>query len=108
MDKLVKGVVEANPVFLFSKTYCGYCKRVKSLLDKIKIPYVVWEVDLRDDGDAIMNYLGKLTGETTVPRVFVGGKFIGGCDDTLALHNSGKLTKILLDAGVQPNTNNKM
>jgi hypothetical protein len=34
------------------------------------------------DGAAIQEYLGELTGGRSVPRVFVGGKFIGGGDDT--------------------------
>ena len=25
--------------------------------------------------------MGKVTGGTTVPRIFIGGKFVGGCDE---------------------------
>jgi len=42
----------------------------------------VVELDERDDGNAIQDYLGQLTGGRSVPRVFVGGKFIGGGDGT--------------------------
>lgn len=54
---------------------------------------VVIELDERNDGDAIQNELGKITGGKTVPRVFVGGKFIGGGDDTAAAARSGKLAE---------------
>ncbi len=40
-----------------------------------------------------------MTGGRSVPRVFVGGKFIGGCDDTMAAHASGEFEKLLKDAG---------
>lgn len=60
----------------------------------------VLELDQRDDGPAIQAYLGTLTGATSVPRVFVGGKFIGGGDDTLAKQRSGELRAMLAALGV--------
>ena len=57
------------------------------------------QLDERQDGDAIQDYLNKLTGGRSVPRVFVGGKFIGGGDDTVAKQQSGELKQILQQAG---------
>jgi glutaredoxin len=37
-------------------------------------------MQLLGDGDGIQKYLGQITGASTVPRVFIGGKCIGGCD----------------------------
>jgi glutaredoxin 3 len=51
----------------------------------------VLELDERDDGDAVQDYLQKLTGGRSVPRVFIGGQFIGGGDDTAAAHAKGEL-----------------
>jgi len=34
------------------------------------------------------------------PQVFVGGNHVGGCDDTVAAYNSGKLKTLLEAAGV--------
>jgi glutaredoxin 3 len=68
------------------------------VLFSFSLPQVV-ELDERDDGNAIQDYLGQLTGGRSVPRVFVGGKFIGGGDDTVALHNKGELKKKLEEAG---------
>lgn len=44
--------------------------------------------------------LRQVTGRSTVPQVFVGGQHVGGCDDTLAAHSSGKLSELLAAAGV--------
>jgi len=30
----------------------------------------------------------QITGGSSVPRVFIGGKFLGGADDTVAAHKS--------------------
>ena len=35
------------------------------------------QLDNREDGDEIQQVMGELTGATSVPRVFIGGNFIG-------------------------------
>ena len=60
----------------------------------------MWELDERDDGASIQSYLGKKTGASTVPRVFVGGKFLGGGDDTARAARGGTLVKLAKEAGV--------
>ncbi len=37
----------------------------------------------------------------TIPQLFIGGEFIGGCDITKNLYESGELTQILQKAGIQ-------
>ena len=51
------------------------------------------------DGDAIQDYLLQLTKGRSVPRCFVGGKFIGGGTDVKALQYQGKLVPLLQKAG---------
>nr|CCI55356.1 PH01B035L11.1 [Phyllostachys edulis] len=43
--------------------------------------------------------LAEWTGQSIVPNVFINGKHIGGCDDTVALNNGGKLVPLLTEAG---------
>ena len=52
-----------------------------------------------DDGDAIQDYLKKITGARSVPRVFIGGKCIGGGSETRSLQDQGKLVPLLKEAG---------
>ncbi|MBA0766834.1 hypothetical protein Gotri_015836 [Gossypium trilobum] len=51
------------------------------------------------DGSDIQAALAEWTGQRTVPNVFIGGKHIGGCDSTMALHKEGKLVPLLTEAG---------
>ena len=37
----------------------------------------------------------QLTGASTVPRVFIGGHFLGGGDDTVAAHEWDQLRKVI-------------
>ena len=43
------------------------------------------------DGDAIQDYLLKITGARSVPRVFVGQQCIGGGTETREAHEKGTL-----------------
>ena len=42
-----------------------------------------------------MDFLEKIGGTRTVPKVIIGGEVIGGADDTANLHNTGELKKKL-------------
>jgi glutaredoxin 3 len=37
----------------------------------------------------------ELTGRRTVPQIFIGDLHVGGCDDLMALDQSGKLAPLL-------------
>eukprot|EP00899_Mesostigma_viride_P000108 jgi/Mesvir1/10098/Mv06971-RA.1 len=95
----VKAFVASVKVAVFSKTYCPYCTRVKGLFQKLGVKADVIELDTRDDGDQIQSALAAWTGQKTVPSVFIGGKHIGGCDDTFKLEGSGQLVPMLKSAG---------
>ncbi|KAG2491300.1 hypothetical protein HYH03_010306 [Edaphochlamys debaryana] len=97
----VKSFVGDSKVAIFSKTYCPYCTRVKGLMTELKVPFQVLELDnMGAEGQELQDALQPVTGRRTVPQVFVGGKFIGGCDDTVALHNAGKLKGELAAVGI--------
>ncbi|CAI4223108.1 unnamed protein product [Auanema sp. JU1783] len=55
------------------------------------------ELDSRPDCNEIQDYLGELTGARSVPRVFVNGISLGGCDDTASYAKSGRLHSLLLE-----------
>ncbi|KAL5544169.1 hypothetical protein UlMin_007953 [Ulmus minor] len=99
-----KQIVSSNPVVVFSKTYCGYCKRVKDLLTQVGATYKVIELNEESDGDDIQAALAEWTGQTTVPNVFIGGKHIGGCDSVLEKHKANQLVPLLTEAGAIVNT----
>lgn len=41
------------------------------------------------EGSDIQAELANMTGQRTVPNIFVKGKHVGGCDNTLAAISSG-------------------
>jgi glutaredoxin 3 len=69
-------------VVVFSKTYCPYCTATKALFDSLGVKYAVHELDkMGDDGPELQTALLKMTGQRTVPSVFVKGSHIGGNDE---------------------------
>lgn len=91
----VKKTVAENRLVIFSKSYCPYCRRAKSIFEAMKEKPFVIELDERDDGDDIQQALSKFIGRRTVPQVFINGEHLGGSDDTVAAEQSGKLKKLL-------------
>ncbi|KAH7280415.1 hypothetical protein KP509_37G066100 [Ceratopteris richardii] len=93
-----KGLVAENPVVVYSKSYCPYCKQVKQLLEGLGVKYKAVELDQEEDGADIQAALLEWTGQRTVPNVFIGGQHIGGCDSTVAKHKAGQLVPLLQQA----------
>jgi glutaredoxin 3 len=95
---VVDEAIRANPVMVFSKSYCPYCTRAKRALESVlpREKITVMELDQRPDCGDIQDYLLSITGGRSVPRVFIAGTFIGGGDDTEAMARSGKLKELLL------------
>ena len=93
----IDAFIANNKIAVISKSYCPYCTKAKKALDKVaKGQYAVLEIE--NDGNCanIQAYMKKKTGGSSVPRVFVNRKFIGGGDDTVAKQKSGELARLLV------------
>jgi glutaredoxin 3 len=97
--KYIQKMVKDNPVMVFSKTTCSYCSMAKKVLDDIGVNYTVEEIDRRPDTAKLQEIFAKITDSKTVPRVFIGGKCIGGGTDTISLHNQRLLVPMMKEAG---------
>ncbi|KAL5699800.1 Glutaredoxin-C4 [Ranunculus cassubicifolius] len=95
LGSFVKKTISSHHIVIFSKSYCPYCKRAKSVFKALnQTPYVI-ELDEREDGWGLQSALGEMVGRRTVPQVFINGKHIGGSDDTVEAYESGELAKLL-------------
>ena len=93
----VKELIENCPegVYIFSKSYCPFCRKVKALLESLGQRFCATELDQTSDGTAIQATLLEMTKQRTVPSVFVKGQHVGGNDDVQAMAKSGELQKLL-------------
>lgn len=80
-------------VIIYTKAYCPYCVRAKSLLDQKQVAYQEIKIDEQPERRAEM--IEKANGRSTVPQIFIGTTHIGGCDEMVALHAADKLDSLL-------------
>jgi glutaredoxin len=60
------------------------------------------EGNTEDEISRFQDVLAELSdGKTTVPRVFVGGQFIGGDEEVTKLDQNGQLAVLLREAGIE-------
>eukprot|EP01068_Selenidium_serpulae_P001474 Selendium_serpulae@DN1619_c0_g1_i1.p1 len=82
--------IKKAKVTVFAKSYCPYCKRaIQAIKDNNITDANIVQIDGHKQMDEIQNHLQTLTGGRTVPRVFICGKFYGGCDETLRGFQNG-------------------
>ena len=82
---------------IFSKSYCPYCESTKKIFSSNYAevsPHII-EMDIVEGGAAMQSALQSMSGQRTVPNVYIGGKHIGGNDDTEVAHQSGELRTML-------------
>jgi len=89
--------VKASPVVIYMKgtprfPMCGFSAATVEVLNELGVPYKA--IDILADGakrDGVKAY----TQWPTIPQVFVGGKFIGGCDIVREMHAKGELAPLV-------------
>lgn len=95
LNKL-KADIASTPVLLFMKgskdqPMCGFSAQVCHVLNSYGVEYKT--VDVLDSWD-VREGIKQVNNWPTIPQLFVGGKFIGGCDITMEMHRSGELKKL--------------
>jgi cysteine synthase A len=94
-----------EPVVLFALEWCEFCWSVRNFFKKVGIVYrsvdldsVEFQQDQR--GRKIRAVLKDQTGFETIPQIFIGGEFIGGCTDIFDAWKDGSVQVLLKKNGV--------
>ena len=82
-----------NLVRMYTSLVCPYCVRAKALLEKRGVT-AIDEVRI-DLEPAQRERMIALTGRRTVPQIFIGDTYVGGCDELIALDRRGGLAPLL-------------
>lgn len=84
----VRSVGPMKPVKIYLTAWCPFCLQARSLLDRKGVAYEAIDVD----GDlATRRWLREVTGQRTVPQIFIGEEPIGGYTELAALDRNGDL-----------------
>ena len=81
LEEQIKTTIAGSKVVVYSKSYCPFCQATKELFDKMGVST---RHRTGQDGGRCRHQaaLLSLSGQRTVPNVFVSGKHLGGNDDT--------------------------
>jgi cysteine synthase A len=90
----------AQPVVMFALEWCEFCWAVRKMLARLGIAYRSIDLDSveyqKDDrGGKIRAALNARTSMATIPQIFVGGEFVGGCTDLFDAYKAGRLQALL-------------
>ncbi|HVJ54268.1 MAG TPA: Grx4 family monothiol glutaredoxin [Aliidongia sp.] len=93
----IADTVGAHPIVLFMKgtpaqPQCGFSAAVVKVLQRYDVP--VHAVDVLAD-PALRQGIKAYSDWPTIPQLYVGGAFVGGCDIIREMHTSGELAPVL-------------
>ncbi|KAM9410343.1 thioredoxin reductase 3 [Pholidichthys leucotaenia] len=91
----IQEFISSNQVMVFSKSKCPFCLKVKNLFKKLNVDIKTVELDLIEDGGNFQEMLFEMTGQKTVPNVFVNKTHVGGSDKLIQAYEDGSLQKLL-------------
>ncbi|EFL90011.1 Grx4 family monothiol glutaredoxin [Ahrensia sp. R2A130] len=102
MQDFIKNEVTTNDVLVFMKgtpafPQCGFSGQVAQIMDYLGCEWKGVNV-LADD--ELRQGVKDFTQWPTVPQIYVKGEFIGGCDITREMFQSGELKTMLEEKGV--------
>ena len=102
----VDDIIRDKPVVMFALEWCEFCWAVRKLFARLGISYESVDLDSvafqkRDIGVKIRAVLRDRIGSPTIPQVFVGGKYVGGCTELFDAMRDGSLHARLEDAGAE-------
>ena len=102
VNAAIKTEIESQDVVVFMKgtpqfPMCGFSGQVVQILNYLEVPFkgvnVLDDMAIRDGIKAFSNW-------PTIPQIYVKGEFVGGCDITREMFQSGELQQFLTEKGV--------
>ena len=96
----IAAFVKEHPVVLFMKgdrfmPQCGFSAQVVQILDHLDARY--GSVDVLQDPE-IREGVKEYSSWPTVPQLYIGGEFVGGCDIVTEMYQTGELQEQLRKA----------
>lgn len=93
----IKNQVEGNKVVLYMKgtpalPQCGFSQMTAEILRRVGVEFQSYDV-LQDP--ALRDGIKQYANWPTIPQLYVGGEFVGGCDIVRSMYESGELQKLI-------------
>ena len=97
----LKDYVKDNQIVIFMKgtpsdPMCGFSATASSILSSYNVPYEHFNVFTDQD---VREGVKEFSSWPTLPQIYIGGEFMGGCDIITQMHNNGELKEEIEKAG---------
>ncbi|PCH46397.1 MAG: monothiol glutaredoxin, Grx4 family [Hyphomicrobiales bacterium] len=102
MIEFIENEVKSNDLVVFMKgtpqfPQCGFSGQVAQIMDYLNVD---WKgINVLEDDD-LRQGIKDYSQWPTVPQIYVKGEFIGGCDITREMFQSGELKTLLEEKGL--------
>lgn len=98
----IKHEINTNNIVLFMKgskafPQCGFSAQVVQILSMLGVDYK--DLDVLTD-PSLRQGIKDFSNWPTVPQLYIKGEFIGGCDITREMYQSGELQQLLAEKGI--------
>jgi monothiol glutaredoxin len=99
----IQSEIESAPVVLYMKgtpvfPQCGFSAQVVQILSLLGVKFRSFDV-LSDD--ELRQGIKEFSNWPTIPQLYVKGEFVGGCDIVREMYQSGELTALLKEKGIE-------
>ena len=99
----IQSEISENPVMLYMKgtamfPQCGFSARVVQILTHMGVPFK--PANVLEDGE-LREGIKSFSNWPTIPQLYVKGEFVGGCDIITEMFQSGELSTLLTEQGIQ-------
>ena len=89
-----------EPVVMFALEWCEFCWSVRKIFDRYNVKYRSVDIDSveymdGERGKKMRKVLDKQNNWKTLPQIYLGGQFVGGCTDLFDGINDGSFAEIM-------------
>ncbi|MDH5723031.1 MAG: Grx4 family monothiol glutaredoxin [Alphaproteobacteria bacterium] len=98
----IRKELEENDIVLFMKgtaafPQCGFSALVVQVLSTLGVKFK--DINVLEDNE-LREGIKEFTQWPTIPQLYIKGEFIGGCDITREMYETGELQTLLQDKGI--------
>ena len=97
----ILSIIDKYGVTLYSKSYCPYCLKAKNILKNLQTPFTFIELDSVGISQRDQKRLTLKSGISTVPKVFIGEKCIGGASQLEKAYKNKKIFDLFDELGIK-------
>jgi cysteine synthase A len=102
----VDDAIDREPVLLFALEWCEFCWSVRKLFARLGVDYYSADLDSvefqeGDLGGKIRAVLKDRIGSPTIPQIWIGKTYVGGCTELFDAMREGRMQVLLEEAGVE-------